>query len=138
MSTQDIKEVVKTKYGEAALRAKTGGSSCCGASAAGDACCDPITSNLYDAAETGSLPEEVVNEDLATSLLLTAKALTYSDPAAMQSAPELELWVKHLRPVWRNDMASMKRALIDCYQEASDLGVLRGTQKVEDILRFLL
>src|SRR2546421_6035242 len=59
-----MKEVVKTKYGEAALRAKTGGSSCCGASAAGDACCDPITSNLYDAAETGSLPEEVVKASL--------------------------------------------------------------------------
>lgn len=64
MSTQDMKEVVKTKYGEAALRAKTGGSSCCGASAAGDGCCDPITSSLYDAAETGSLPEEAVKASL--------------------------------------------------------------------------
>src|SRR5438046_4525441 len=59
-----MKEVVKTKYGEAALRAKTGGSSCCGASAAGDGCCDPITSSLYDAAETGSLPEEAVKASL--------------------------------------------------------------------------
>ena len=31
--TTDIKEVVKEKYGEAALRVKTGGSSCCGATA---------------------------------------------------------------------------------------------------------
>jgi arsenite methyltransferase len=31
MSEQSIKEVVKEKYGQAALRAKTGGSSCCGA-----------------------------------------------------------------------------------------------------------
>ncbi len=37
-----------------------GGSSCCGASAALDGCCDPITSNLYDAGETGELPQEVV------------------------------------------------------------------------------
>lgn len=58
--------------------------------------------------------------------------------AGMQSEPELELWVKHLRPVWRRDMASMKRALLDCYQEASDLRVLRGNQKVEDMVRFLL
>ncbi len=34
MSTQSIKEVVKEKYGQAALRVHTGGSSCCGASTA--------------------------------------------------------------------------------------------------------
>jgi SAM-dependent methyltransferase len=56
----EIKDIVKEKYGQAALRVTTGGSSCCGASAALDGCCDPITSNLYDAAQTGALPEEAV------------------------------------------------------------------------------
>jgi ubiquinone/menaquinone biosynthesis C-methylase UbiE len=56
----ELKEVVKEKYGQAALRVNAGGSSCCGASAALDGCCDPITSNLYDAAQTGELPEEAV------------------------------------------------------------------------------
>ncbi len=56
----ELKEVVKEKYGEAALRVSAGGSSCCGASAALDGCCDPITSNLYDAAQTGELPEQAV------------------------------------------------------------------------------
>jgi arsenite methyltransferase len=59
----DIKEVVKEKYGQAALRVHSGGSSCCGAVAAppDKSCgCDPITSNLYDAAQTGALPEEAV------------------------------------------------------------------------------
>jgi SAM-dependent methyltransferase len=61
MSTQDgIKEVVREKYGQAALRVASGGSSCCGASAALDGCCDPITSNLYDAAQMGELPESAV------------------------------------------------------------------------------
>jgi SAM-dependent methyltransferase len=55
-----IKEVVKEKYGQAALRVTRGGSSCCGASAALDGCCDPITSNLYDAAQKGELPETAV------------------------------------------------------------------------------
>ena len=55
---QDIKEVVKEKYGQAALRVATGGnSSCCGASSALEGCCDPITSNLYDSAQAGELPE---------------------------------------------------------------------------------
>jgi len=56
----EIKEVVKEKYGQAALRVTSGGSSCCGASAALDGCCDPITGNLYDAEQTGQLPETAV------------------------------------------------------------------------------
>ncbi len=56
----ELKDVVKEKYGQAALRVHSGGSSCCGAGAALDGCCDPITSNLYDAAQTGELPEEAV------------------------------------------------------------------------------
>jgi arsenite methyltransferase len=55
----ELKQVVKEKYGQAALRVNAGGSSCCGASAALDGC-DPITSNLYDAAQTGELPQEAV------------------------------------------------------------------------------
>ena len=56
----ELKDVVKEKYGQAALRVNAGGSSCCGASAAADGCCDPITSDLYDAAQTGQLPQEAV------------------------------------------------------------------------------
>jgi arsenite methyltransferase len=55
----DIKEVVKQKYGEAALRVTSGGSSCCGAAPAAD-CCDPITANLYDASQIGQIPQEAV------------------------------------------------------------------------------
>src|SRR5215831_3577232 len=60
MHNPELKELVREKYGEAALRVKTGASSCCGASAATAGCCDPITSNLYEAAQTGMLPEEAV------------------------------------------------------------------------------
>jgi SAM-dependent methyltransferase len=56
----ELKEQVREKYGQAARRVNAGGSSCCGASAALDGCCDPITSNLYDAAQTGELPQEAV------------------------------------------------------------------------------
>jgi SAM-dependent methyltransferase len=58
MST-DIKEVVKEKYGEAALRVSSGGSSCCGATPASD-CCDPVTANLYDISQISQLPEEAL------------------------------------------------------------------------------
>jgi len=57
--TTDIKEVVKQKYGEAAQRVTSGGSSCCGATAS-TGCCDPITANLYDASQAGQIPEEAL------------------------------------------------------------------------------
>jgi 2-polyprenyl-3-methyl-5-hydroxy-6-metoxy-1,4-benzoquinol methylase len=58
MSSPDIKEFVKEKYSQAALSVTSGGSSCCGGGPA--SCCDPITSNLYDAAEVGKLPADVL------------------------------------------------------------------------------
>ena len=50
MST-NIRGVVQEKYGEAALRVLSGGSSCCGATASCGAAVDPITSKLYDEAQ---------------------------------------------------------------------------------------
>jgi len=60
MSTTDIKDIVKEKYGQAALRVKTGGSSCCGATPSSGLGCDPITSNLYDSSQSGQVPEEAM------------------------------------------------------------------------------
>ena len=60
MSSTNIKDVVKEKYGQAALRVKSGGSSCCGAAAASGLGCDPITSNLYDSSQAGQVPEEAM------------------------------------------------------------------------------
>ncbi len=56
----EIKEIVKEKYGQAALRVTGGGGPCCGASAAADRYCDPITANLYDASQKEELPETAV------------------------------------------------------------------------------
>jgi arsenite methyltransferase len=64
MSTQSIKEVVKEKYGQAALRVHSGGSSCCGASATLDGCCDPITTNLYDSEQAQQIPEAALKASL--------------------------------------------------------------------------
>jgi arsenite methyltransferase len=61
MSTSNVKKVVREKYGQAALRVKSGAGNCCGdrASALG-ASCDPITSNLYGSAQKGELPETAI------------------------------------------------------------------------------
>jgi arsenite methyltransferase len=59
INTADIKEVVKERYGQAALRVKKG-SSCCGSAPASENACDPVTSNLYDSSETSQIPEEAM------------------------------------------------------------------------------
>lgn len=60
MST--IKEAVKEKYGQAALRVVSGeGAACCGSSPS--SCCsggDPITSDLYDQLQKEELPQAAV------------------------------------------------------------------------------
>src|SRR5688572_23301456 len=60
MSERDIKQIVKEKYGQIALRVTSSdGGSCCGSTASsGD--CSPITSKLYDAGETATLPDAAV------------------------------------------------------------------------------
>lgn len=75
MSTEDIKQIVKEKYGKAALQVIHGEDpSCCGAApaqddghsvgccapSAQDPCADPITGNLYDAEQVRHLPAEAV------------------------------------------------------------------------------
>src|SRR5512147_2935258 len=59
MDSSEIKEIVKEKYGQAAVRVKSGGGGCCSAASAfGEE--DPITRGHYAADETAALPEEAV------------------------------------------------------------------------------
>jgi arsenite methyltransferase len=58
MSEANMKDIVKEKYGSAALRAATGGSSCCGATPGSGP--DPITSNLYNLAQVNEVPAEAM------------------------------------------------------------------------------
>lgn len=81
MENIDFNDVVRAKYAELAQVVKSGRSSCCGSSVSDKSskaapkvvsakteavalgacgCADPITSNLYDHAQTATLPEEAV------------------------------------------------------------------------------
>jgi SAM-dependent methyltransferase len=58
MSERDLKDIVKEKYGKAALRVTSGsGSACCGSSPSSRSECDPITSRIYDAADMAAVPD---------------------------------------------------------------------------------
>src|SRR5580700_3230360 len=67
-SKTEIKDAVRSKYAEAAKQAATGQSPCCGGSTDVDSVVDPvfdpITGNLYDAGQTGEIPEAAVSASL--------------------------------------------------------------------------
>lgn len=62
-STSSIQEQVKEKYGSAARAVTESGNAqaCCDP---GLRCCNPITSNLYGADQTGAIPEKAVRASL--------------------------------------------------------------------------
>jgi arsenite methyltransferase len=62
MSDESVRDLVKQKYGQAALRVVSGETSCCATTPAGS--CDPVTANLYATAETADLPREAVAASL--------------------------------------------------------------------------
>lgn len=64
MTTEsDVKNIVREKYGQAAQRVVAGqANGCCGASALEG--CDPITSDLYDTAQAGEVPEKAMQASL--------------------------------------------------------------------------
>jgi SAM-dependent methyltransferase len=64
MAEADVREVVRDKYALAARRVRTNqGTGCCGDRST-TGCCDPITSNLYDVAEAGEVPEAALQASL--------------------------------------------------------------------------
>ena len=60
----NIRDVVKEKYGEAALRVLNSSGSCCGTATACGASADPITSRLYDESQAMQIPEEALKASL--------------------------------------------------------------------------
>lgn len=64
MDNESIKEVVRDKYAQAAVRAVSGKSSCGGTSPASINGCDPISANLYGENETSAIPEEALRASL--------------------------------------------------------------------------
>jgi len=57
-----------------------------------------------------SIPSEVMNESLARMLVRTAQLLA-KDRSYTQK--EMELWIEHVGPVWKQDLKWMKQALVN-------------------------
>lgn len=84
-----------------------------------------------------SMPSEVIDEELAKGILQTAKVMTNKKTDGLNSEEGLKLWIKHIKPVWKQDMFKMKEGLIACYSEAEELGLLEKG-KTDEMVNFLL
>ena len=67
-----------------------------------------------------SEPEAVIDEALAKQLVRTAEVLARSKET---SRTEIELWVKHLAPVWNQDPGWMRKALENWYEDMQKHGL---------------
>jgi len=88
-------------------------------------------------AKKWSIPKDVIDENFAKMILTIAKIMVRKEAGGMTTEKELELWVKHLKPVWKQDMLKMKQALINCYNEAESLGIIEKG-KTKEMIDFLL
>jgi AbiV family abortive infection protein len=84
-----------------------------------------------------SCPINVIDKDLAENIYKIAKLLIESQSGAMSTQAELEIWVKHMRPVWKQSNVQMKLALVDCYTETEEKGLLSGKPTAKDMARFM-
>lgn len=84
-----------------------------------------------------SIPNEVIDKELAKGILEVAKIMVGKDTKGMTTEAELKLWIKHLKPVWKKDMFKMKQALVNCYQEAEELGLMEKGM-TNEMIKFLL
>lgn len=75
---ENVKEIVKERYGAVALRVTTGaGNGCCGATSECGA--DPITSGLYDDAQKSGLPEQAILASLGCGNPTALAALKHGE-----------------------------------------------------------
>jgi AbiV family abortive infection protein len=79
-----------------------------------------------------SIPSDVIDGDLAASLIEIARLLA-SDREVSQK--EIELWIEHVGPVWKGDLAWMKQAVVNWQRAMHSAGLSETTE--EDMDRFV-
>ena len=150
--SQDVKTIVREKYGEAALRVVAGekgtccGTSCgCGHSNGEAAFTDPITRDLYDSVTTASLPEEAVLASLGcgnptalaelTEVADRARALQLGDVAALKTEARQFDWPS--APIRKKryltlDILTTRQVLAEADYDPDDLQDHLGLEESSD------
>lgn len=79
-----------------------------------------------------SEPDAVVDQELAQQLVQVAELLSRGREISVR---EIELWIKHIKPVWRGSMEWMKTAVANWYAEMQREGLVPpGKNAMEEFL----
>jgi AbiV family abortive infection protein len=80
-----------------------------------------------------SIPDEVIDKTLAKMLVEIAKIFAKDSETTVK---EIELWIKHLGPVWMTNSVWMKQALTNWYGEMQQLGLApEGKNAMAEFIR---
>lgn len=80
-----------------------------------------------------SKPTEVIDEKLARMLVDIARIFAQH---SKHSEKEVELWIEHVGPVWKKDMAWMKQAVVNWYAAMQAAGLAKeGPNVMEQFVR---
>jgi AbiV family abortive infection protein len=80
-----------------------------------------------------SMPQEIIDESLAKTLIQVAKIFARDKRV---SKNEIDLWIKHIGPVWKRDPSWMKQALCNWYREMQDAGLApAGENEMEKFIK---
>jgi hypothetical protein len=78
-----------------------------------------------------SVPEDVVDEGIAKMMVNLSKIFVSKKEVTEK---EIELWIKHLGPVWKKNVNWMKQALEHWYKEMRECGLApEGTNQMDFI-----
>jgi len=81
-----------------------------------------------------SLPNEVVDEQLAKTLVDASRVLTASEREV--TPQEIDLWVKHIGPVWKGHFSWMEKALENYHEEMQSSGLVpSGDNAMSEFIR---
>ena len=80
-----------------------------------------------------SIPDDVIDEELARSIVSIANIFSKNKEI---EPLEIELWIKHLGPVWMLSDEAMKKGLENWYDETQSLGLAtEGENKMKQFIR---
>jgi len=79
-----------------------------------------------------SRPSEVLHEELASRLVQIARLFAKAEPVAER---EIQLWIRHIGPVWKGSMEAMEHALVQWYADMQKEGLrARGKNAMEQFI----
>jgi hypothetical protein len=83
-------------------------------------------------------PQNSIKEKDAKDALFIAGILVEATKNMnLKTAAELEVWLKHLKPHWKTDIAKMKMALVNAEKELIEKGLIKDLEHLTMVQDFV-